>query len=90
MSDTVWVPVTLCQLASEGEAHLVVGMLEAAGVPARAVGGFIAGFRAEIPATVAVLVDEGDLATARRLLAEHHKQAGNIDWSRIDVGEPLE
>jgi len=90
MLEKIWQPVRLCQVATEAEAQLIVSMLDEAGICARALGGYISGFRAEVPGMVAVLVDQHDYDWARQIYAKQQQQAQQIDWSRIDVGEPLE
>jgi hypothetical protein len=54
----------------ETEACLIVQFLADHEIDARAVGGFIAGFQAEAPANVAVVVKQCDSDRARKLLAE--------------------
>ena len=51
-------------------------------------GGFTAGFKAEAPGSVQILVRSSDLDEAERALAEIRKDEGEIDWSQIDVGQP--
>ena len=57
-------------------------------IEAFATGGATAGFKAEAPGSVQVLVRRADLERAERALAEIEKDEGEIDWSKIDVGEP--
>lgn len=53
-------------------------------------GQFTAGFRAEAPGWVRILVAEQDLPRAQALLEEIKAEQGEIDWSQVDVGEPEE
>jgi hypothetical protein len=62
----------VARVASEIEASLIVQHLAGFDIEARAIGGFTAGFRAEAPGTVAVLVKHCDLARAQGALAEVH------------------
>lgn len=74
--------------ANEMEAAPIVAALEAAGIQAKTMGGFTAGFRAEAPGDVQVIVRSEDLQRAKELLAEIEKDQTEIDWSQVDVGEP--
>lgn len=56
--------VKLTSAATEWEAAMVVNRLQSAGIAASATGGFTAGFRAEAPGSVHVLVDSRDRAEA--------------------------
>jgi hypothetical protein len=59
----------LCRVTTEMEASLIVQLLADCDIDARAVGGFTAGFRAEAPGDVSVLVKQSDLAAAKEALA---------------------
>lgn len=61
--------VVLTTRPNEALAQLLVATLEAEGVRAEASGGLTAGFRAEAPGVVRVLVREEDLEHAREILA---------------------
>jgi hypothetical protein len=60
----------VARVVSEIEASLIVQHLADFDIEARAIGGFTAGFRAEAPGTVAVLVKHSDLLRAQEALAE--------------------
>jgi hypothetical protein len=60
----------LASVPDEMHAALIVNALSEAGIRARATGGFTAGFRAEAPGEVSVVVSRADLARAREILAE--------------------
>lgn len=79
------VDLTACR--TEFEAEIIVEELKAEGVEARAVGGTTAGFRAEAPGEVKVIVHEKDLVRAKELLAIIKSESSRIDWSDVDVGE---
>lgn len=88
MTDDPLRPERLTVVTTEAEAAGIVTALAAQGIQATATGGFIAGFRAEAPSYVSVLVRQEDLAAAKQVLAEIKKDGGEIDWSQIDVGQP--
>jgi hypothetical protein len=58
-------------MSTEWEANLIVHRLESEGLRARAVGGFTAGFRAEAPGSVGILVDSHDASAARSIISEY-------------------
>lgn len=70
MNSDVDRPEVLTTAATEPEAAIIVGALEAAGVVARMVGGYTASFQAEAPGDVKILVRHEDLPTARKVLKE--------------------
>jgi hypothetical protein len=83
----------LCKLTTvpgEYEASAIVSALETEGIRARTVGGFTAGFRAEAPGGVSVVVLEEDLARAKQILADLRAHGAGIDWSKVDVEDPDE
>ncbi len=80
--------VKLTTVPGEYEATAIVSALEAEGIKARTVGGFIAGFRAEVPSGVAVVVLEDDLPRAKQILADLKAHGAGIDWSQVDVDDP--
>ncbi|MGI9519166.1 MAG: putative signal transducing protein [Pirellulaceae bacterium] len=82
--------VTLTQVDDEANASIIVGALEKAGIKATCTGVFTAGFRAEAPGYVSVVVSEKDLVEAQRLLDTIEFQKSDIDWSKVDVGKPEE
>lgn len=78
----------LASVPTEMEADVIVAALDARGIEATATGGFTSGFKAEAPGMVKVLVKSDDLETARQALAETVREMKDIDWSKIDLGEP--
>jgi hypothetical protein len=83
-------PCTLMSAANEIEAAGIVTALAAYDIEASTVGGFTAGFKAEAPGGVQVVVRRADLDRAQSALTEIRKSQDVIDWSAIDVGEPEE
>ncbi|MEO0530845.1 MAG: DUF2007 domain-containing protein [Planctomycetota bacterium] len=82
-------PTLLTEVLTEADAILLRDALAEHGIRAVYNGAAIAGFRAEAPAMVRVLVASDDLERARQLLKDKQlATAGDIDWSQIDVGEP--
>ncbi|MEM6470728.1 MAG: DUF2007 domain-containing protein [Planctomycetota bacterium] len=62
--------VTVAERADELSASILVQILKDAGIKAMATGGFIAGFRAEAPASVEVKTFERDAKRAAEVIAE--------------------
>lgn len=81
-------PQRLTRVTTEAEAAAIVTALQAQGIRATATGGYTAGFRAEAPGYVTVLVRQQDLAAAQQVLAELRQHGGDVDWSQVDVGDP--
>src|SRR5690606_30598656 len=81
-------PERLTRVNTEAEAAGIVTALTAHGIQATATGGFTAGFRAEAPGYVNVLVRHEDLAAAKQVLADLKDDGSDIDWSQVDVGQP--
>lgn len=69
---------------------MVIAALQDDGLHATMTGQFTAGFRAEAPGWVRVLVAENNLARAQAVLNEIKADRREIDWSQVDVGEPEE
>jgi len=80
--------VRLISTPTEMEAGIMMAALEAAGIKATMTGAATAGFRAEAPGEVQILVAEADVARARRVLDESDDV--EVDWSQVDIGEPEE
>ena len=83
-------PEVLTSVPSDLEAAAIVAALAARGVEASTTGGYTAGFRAEAPGNVNVIVRQEDLHRARQALAENEWEQTDVDWSQVDVGEPDE
>ncbi len=80
--------ITLVRINDEIQASLVVAALAESGILATATGGFTAGFRAEAPGYVDVVVSDKDLPRARQVLASIEMEQQPVDWSQVDVGRP--
>jgi len=80
--------VTLAFFPSEIEATMVADELKREGIQAEPAGLLTAGFRAEAPGKVKVLVHANDLERAKELLDEYIESRDEIDWSKVDLGEP--
>ncbi len=78
----------LTTVTTDIEASTIVAALDAEGIRARAVGGYTAGFRAEAPGGVSVIVAETDLERAKAVLEELQKEGADVDWSQVDVNRP--
>ncbi|MBL4810635.1 MAG: DUF2007 domain-containing protein [Phycisphaerales bacterium] len=63
-------PVVVARYPTEFEASLVRNMLVEAGIPSQTAGGMTAGFRAETPGMVQVLVPGEFAEVAREMIAE--------------------
>ncbi len=63
-------PVRLTQVNSEGQAALIVAALADQGIEAQTEGAIVAGFRAEGPGGVNILVHRSDLERAMAILRE--------------------
>jgi hypothetical protein len=72
------------------EAGIIIGALEQEGIQAAMSGVYTAGFRAEAPGWVEVLVAEDDLPRAQAILQQVHGDHTDVDWASVDVGEPEE
>jgi hypothetical protein len=69
------------------EAAAIVTALDAHGVRATVTGSFTAGFRAEAPGMVNVLVRQEDLARARQVLSDLAQEPDHPQWLDGDFGE---
>jgi hypothetical protein len=83
-------PDTLLSVSTEIEAAAIVTALAEYGIQALTVGGYISGFKAEVPSSVAVVVKRADFDPAKQALTEIRQQQADIDWSKVDVTETLE
>jgi len=75
MADDPNQPVLLTTAPSEGRAAVLVAALDAHGIEAEMVGGLTAGFKAEAPGEVRILVPHAQLEKARAALAEIEAEA---------------
>ena len=72
-------PVTLLTVPNQAKAAIIALRLEAHGIEATTTGDFTAGFLAEAPGNVQVLVRSGDLHEAQRALVDMRKEQGRED-----------
>lgn len=70
-------PVALTTCTSEFEAETIVAALDERDIHAQAAGSLTAGFRAEAPGVVTVLVRREDLDRARETLAQIRQDASD-------------
>lgn len=82
--------VTLTTVMTETEAAMLVSALAAEDVEATRAGGILTGFRAEAPAIAEIKVRVEDLEKAQIALAKIKTEYAEIDWSQVDVGEPVD
>ena len=82
-------PVVLASFPHELEAAALVNELEKQGIRAQSCGEAVAGFRAETPALVSVLVTKGQLEFAKKIAEGFHHKV-DVDWSTVDVGDPTD
>jgi hypothetical protein len=80
------VPVT--SAPNELEAGVIVAALEEEGIKSTMSGVYTAGFRAEAPGQVQILVAQEDLARAQEIVRRGEEDKEDVDWSQVDVGEP--
>lgn len=82
----------LVQCDTEWHAESIAAGLRGRGIAAQAEGGYVAGWRADVPAKARVMVFKKDLLPARLLLSELKTEggAGSIDWDTVDVGTNIE
>lgn len=80
-------PVTIVRVPSDVEASAIVTALAAHGIRATTTGSYTAGFRAEAPGMVNVLVRQSDLACARDVLSALVHAPERVDSSQIESGE---
>ncbi len=88
MTDDPNTAVELTFAANEMEAAAILAALNAEGIKTVTTGEFTAGFLAEAPGNVQIVVKSCDLARAQELLQRFKEGDSSIDGSQIDVGEP--
>jgi hypothetical protein len=88
MSNSTSSITRLVSVTNELEASAIVAALAAHGIKARHEGGYTAGFLAEAPGEIQVLVLEEDLARATEVVEAAGEHAAVVDWSAVDCGSP--
>jgi len=81
-------PEILTHVANEVEAATIIDSLASHGIQASTTGSYTAGFLAEAPGTVQIIVKASHLVRAREALSKLEKEFSELDWSQIDVGKP--
>ena len=87
MSDKHPEPAVVAVYKTEFEASLTKNMFVEAGIPCELVGAMTAGFRAEAPGEVKVLVPASFEEQALKLLIEHSKAMLEADADEVDSGD---
>ncbi len=82
--------VAVTSVPNELEAGVIVAALEEAGIKSTMSGVYTAGFRAEAPGQVQILVAQEDLARAKEIIRIGEDDEEDVDWSQVDVGQPEE
>ncbi len=92
MSEQIKELALLTSVPTETEASIIKAAIEAEGLHCAAVGGFTAGFIAEAPGWVKIMVAKRDLDQAKKILQALEEEGLNeeVDWSEVDFGEPEE
>ena len=75
---------------NELEAGVMIAALEEAGIKSTMSGAATAEFRVGVPGDVQVLVAQEDLARAQEVIQEGQDDEEDVDWSKVDVGQPEE
>jgi hypothetical protein len=78
--------VILAIVPTELEAELILEALEERGIRAEEAGQLTAGFRAEAPGGVRILVRREDAERGLAALREFERERSDIDWTKIDLG----
>ncbi|MDX9911792.1 MAG: DUF2007 domain-containing protein [Phycisphaerales bacterium] len=84
MKDDPQRPVVLTTRPMEAQAAMVAAVLRDEGIPAELAGMYTAGFRAEAPGVVQVLVRQGDLERAKEILAELEGTGDGVSDDDLD------
>ena len=83
-------PVVIASCRHELEAGMLVNELRQHGVYARSVGESVSGLRAEAPGEISILVAAAEETVARQIIAQLKNASNDLDWSQVDVGNPIE
>ena len=78
-------PAVLVEVENEFQANIIVGELKSHEIIASTTGNFTAGFRAEAPGLIQIVVSNKDLAAATEALKKIRNSEVEIDWSKVDV-----
>ncbi|MBX3358510.1 MAG: hypothetical protein KF745_08780 [Phycisphaeraceae bacterium] len=80
-------PVVVATSATEVGGEELVSVIRAAGIDAMVIGAMTAGFRAEAPGIVKIMVRRADASGAAAALRQAGADAASVVWSDVDVGE---
>lgn len=80
-------PKVLESFSHDLEAAALVALLQDHGIMATTTGGYTAGFRAEAPGMVHVMVRSRDLSRARQVWAEIKTRPAEVDWPQVDFDD---
>jgi len=83
-------PIKLYRCLTEIEGTWIVNALRQAGIEARMAGAIGGDFRAEAPGAIWVLVHRAHADRAQRVIEEYRRTNEEIDWSKVDIGEPID
>lgn len=83
-------PRELTVVRTDAEATAIKTALAGCGIQASSTGTYTAGFQAEAPGTIKIWVREQDLEQAKTALQEIDGDSEDIDWSSVDVGDPID
>ena len=83
-------PIKLASYSTELQANMLATALEAEGLVVEVVGGPTAGFRAEAPGEVMVLVRADDREAAERIMAAHESEKAAPEDIADDEGDDTE
>ena len=82
--------VIVTQVDNELEAAMLIDALKEESIKAASAGGITAGFRAEAPGGVNILVHQKDIETARVVIENFNNEHFNIDWDSQEIGDELD
>ena len=77
----------LCSTANQVEATAIINALTDRGIRTTATGAWTAGFQAEAPGDVKIMVARADLSRAAEALEEARREFAEFDWSAVDIPE---
>lgn len=83
-------PAVLAEVENEFQANVIIGELKSHGINASTTGNFTAGFRAEAPGLIQIVVSNKDFVAATKALEQIRQSDAEIDKSKVDVGKPID
>ncbi len=79
--------IVLAVVPTELEAELILEALEERSIRAEAAGQLTAGYKAEAPGGVRILVRREDAARGLQAMQVFQTERSHLDWSQVDIGE---